>query len=122
MIVALSTQRNALKMLADRVAVVVRYLEAVTAGTARPDPETLRGVVALLGSLQAGTGAGAGAGGGAGAGAGEAVGAEGDGEGKEARRGKGEGEAPSREGLAAEFMTVRFLRAPACGFGRGSRD
>ncbi|TNY19236.1 COP9 signalosome subunit 6 [Rhodotorula diobovata] len=105
LIVALSTQRNALKMLADRVAVVVRYLEAVTAGTARPDPETLRGVVALLGSLQAGTGAGAGAGGGAGAGAGEAVGAEGDGEGKEARRGKGEGEAPSREGLAAEFMT-----------------
>ncbi|BGP37457.1 hypothetical protein JCM10449v2_001363 [Rhodotorula kratochvilovae] len=52
LIVALSTQRSALQMLADRIAVVVQYLRAVTAGEARQDPETLRMIAALLGSLQ----------------------------------------------------------------------
>ncbi|GAA6053644.1 hypothetical protein JCM3770_001677 [Rhodotorula araucariae] len=52
LIVALSTQRSALQMLADRIAVVMQYLRAVTAGQAREDPETLRMIAALLGSLQ----------------------------------------------------------------------
>ncbi|GAA5998007.1 COP9 signalosome complex subunit 6 [Rhodotorula paludigena] len=52
LLIALTTQRNALKMLSDRIAVLVQYLSAVTSGHARADPETLRMIAALLGSLQ----------------------------------------------------------------------
>ena len=84
-------------MLADRIAVVVAYLEAVTRGEARADPETMRGIAALLGSLLGSAEGGEGA-------AGEG---EGEGEGEE-------GEV-RKEGLRGEFMTVRrrFLRVPA---------
>lgn len=51
MIVALSTQRNALQMLADRVALIVRYLYAVSRGAARRDDETLRMIASLAGTL-----------------------------------------------------------------------
>ncbi|GAA5929012.1 hypothetical protein JCM3775_006711 [Rhodotorula graminis] len=93
LILTLTTQRAALAMLADRIAVVVRYLEAVTRGEARADNETMRGIAALLGSLLAsGEGEGERAGEGAGAGAGEG----------EGRRGEGE---VRKEGLRGEFMT-----------------
>lgn len=68
-------------MLSDRIAVVVQYLSAVTSGHARADPETLRMIAALLGSLQ---------------GSEEGVEAEGEREGR---------------GLKGEFMTVRLADA-----------
>lgn len=79
-------------MLADRIAVVVAYLEAVTRGEARADPETMRGIAALLGSLL------------------------GSAEGGESAAGEEEGEEGEvrKEGLRGEFMTVRrrFLHVP----------
>ncbi|GAA5849876.1 hypothetical protein JCM9279_002451 [Rhodotorula babjevae] len=93
LILTLSTQRSALTMLADRIAVVVRYLECVTRGAARADPETMRGIAALLGSLQGS------AEGGEEAGEGEG---EAEGEGEE---GKGARGGVRKEGLRGEFMT-----------------
>lgn len=49
----LTTQRNAIKMLFDRVSVIVQYLRAVEAGTAVKDHETLRQISALISSLPA---------------------------------------------------------------------
>ncbi|POY76010.1 hypothetical protein BMF94_0733 [Rhodotorula taiwanensis] len=51
LIVALSTQRNALQMLSDRVALIVQYLDAVSRGQARRDDETLRMIASLAGTL-----------------------------------------------------------------------
>lgn len=53
MIASLSTQRNALKMLHERVLVIVQYLEAVGRGEAVRDEETLRQISALITSLPA---------------------------------------------------------------------
>lgn len=52
MIANLTTQRNALKMLHDRVHVIVQYLSAVSIGAAPRDDETLRHISALVSSLQ----------------------------------------------------------------------
>ncbi|KAK4052114.1 hypothetical protein OIV83_002408 [Microbotryomycetes sp. JL201] len=49
----LTTQRNAIQMLADRVQVIVQYLQAIQAGTAPRDEETLRMISALCTSLPA---------------------------------------------------------------------
>lgn len=49
----LTTQRNAIKMLHDRVAIIVQYLEAVAQGKAPKDEETLRQISALVCSLPA---------------------------------------------------------------------
>lgn len=53
MIANLATQRNAIKMLFDRVSIIVQYLNAVAAGTAAKDHETLRQISALISSLPA---------------------------------------------------------------------
>ncbi|KAM0787944.1 hypothetical protein ACM66B_006149 [Microbotryomycetes sp. NB124-2] len=53
MIANLTTQRNAIQMLADRVKVIVQYLQAVAQGTAPRDEETLRMISALCTSLPA---------------------------------------------------------------------
>ncbi|KAK4699864.1 hypothetical protein P7C70_g6393, partial [Phenoliferia sp. Uapishka_3] len=53
LIASLTTQRNAIKMLFDRVSVIVQYLNAVAAGTAVKDQETLRQISALISSLPA---------------------------------------------------------------------
>lgn len=53
MIANLTTQRNAIKMLSERVAVIVQYLNAVAEGTAPKDQETLRMISALCTSLPA---------------------------------------------------------------------
>jgi COP9 signalosome complex subunit 6 len=47
----LITQKNAIKMLHDRIATIVQYLEAVIGGTAIRDHETLRQISALVTSL-----------------------------------------------------------------------
>jgi COP9 signalosome complex subunit 6 len=52
-IASLTTQRNAIKMLHDRVSVIVQYLNAVAAGTAPKDQETFRQISALISSLPA---------------------------------------------------------------------
>lgn len=49
----LTTQRNAIKMLYDRVSVIVEYLGAVSEGTVVKDQETLRQISALITSLPA---------------------------------------------------------------------
>ncbi|GAA5979722.1 hypothetical protein JCM10908_003020 [Rhodotorula pacifica] len=51
LIVALSTQRNALQMLSDRVALIVQYLDALSRGQVRRDDETLRMIASLAGNL-----------------------------------------------------------------------
>ncbi|GAA5864757.1 hypothetical protein JCM3774_006063 [Rhodotorula dairenensis] len=51
LIVALSTQRNALQMLSDRVGVIVRYLDALSRGQVRRDDETLRLIASLAATL-----------------------------------------------------------------------
>lgn len=52
-IVALTTQRNALQMLADRVRVIVEYLSALSQDKVRRDDETLRMIASLAGTLPA---------------------------------------------------------------------
>ncbi|KAM0751508.1 COP9 signalosome subunit 6 [Meredithblackwellia eburnea MCA 4105] len=54
LIANLSTQRNAIKMLHDRIALIVQYLTAVAADTpgVAKDQETLRQISALVASLQ----------------------------------------------------------------------
>lgn len=49
----LTTQRNAIKMLYDRVGVILEYLRRVAAGTVVKDQETLRQISALITSLPA---------------------------------------------------------------------
>ena len=49
----MTTQRNAIKMLFDRVSIIVQYLDAVAKGTAVKDQETLRQISALISSLPA---------------------------------------------------------------------
>ncbi|GAA5954381.1 hypothetical protein JCM8115_004569 [Rhodotorula mucilaginosa] len=53
LIVALTTQRNALQMLADRVRVIVEYLSALSQDKVRRDDETLRMIASLAGTLPA---------------------------------------------------------------------
>ncbi|KAH8917869.1 COP9 signalosome subunit 6, partial [Atractiella rhizophila] len=53
MVQNLMTQRNAIKMLYDRVQVITQYLDALTAGKAPVDPETLRQISSLVSSLPA---------------------------------------------------------------------
>ena len=52
-IVALTTQRNALQMLADRVRVIVEYLSALSQDKVRRDDETLRMIASLAGTVPA---------------------------------------------------------------------
>ncbi|SGY69083.1 BQ5605_C004g02954 [Microbotryum silenes-dioicae] len=52
LVASLTTQRNAVKMLHDRIRTIVSYLEAVQQGTAPRDDETLRQISALLTRLQ----------------------------------------------------------------------
>lgn len=53
MITAITTQRNAVQTLADRVATIISYLQAVRTGTAPLDPETMRQISALVSRLSA---------------------------------------------------------------------
>lgn len=53
-IASLTTQRNAIKMLFDRVSIIVVYLAAVSAGTAPKDEETLRQISSLVAGLKQG--------------------------------------------------------------------
>ncbi|GAA5829182.1 hypothetical protein JCM11251_004152 [Rhodosporidiobolus azoricus] len=63
LLAALSTQRSALSMLQDRIAIILRYLTAIsspspsssspdTSPPVRKDPETLRQIAALVASLE----------------------------------------------------------------------
>ncbi|ORY90688.1 Mov34-domain-containing protein [Leucosporidium creatinivorum] len=54
LIASLTTQRNAIKMLFDRVSIIVEYLAAVSAGTAPKDEETLRQISSLVAGLKQG--------------------------------------------------------------------
>ncbi|KAF8202942.1 maintenance of mitochondrial structure and function-domain-containing protein [Pholiota molesta] len=49
----LQTQRSAVKMLHERILVLIKYVTEVIAGTAKSDPSILRSMVALLASLPA---------------------------------------------------------------------
>jgi len=49
----LATQRAAIKMLHDRMLVLVRYVAGVIAGEAKPDHGALRALSALIASLPA---------------------------------------------------------------------
>ncbi|KAH7104275.1 COP9 signalosome subunit 6 [Auriculariales sp. MPI-PUGE-AT-0066] len=49
----LATQRAAIKMLHDRIVVLVKYVSAVIAGQAKPDHAALRALSALISSLPA---------------------------------------------------------------------
>lgn len=53
LIASLTTQRNAIKMLFDRISIIVKYLDAVQNGSAPKDNETLRQISALVTSLPA---------------------------------------------------------------------
>jgi len=49
----LQTQRSAVKMLHERILILIKYITDVIAGQARPDPSVLRSLSALLASLPA---------------------------------------------------------------------
>ena len=53
MIATLTTQRNAIKMLYERIAIVVDYLTRLEKGTVDKDAATLRMISALVTSLPA---------------------------------------------------------------------
>lgn len=52
-IATLTTQRNAIKMLHDRVTIILEYLNQLNLGTVEKDQETLRQIGSLITSIPA---------------------------------------------------------------------